>query len=83
METKTTQDNVRQIKFPCWKRKSIIKFAIVFGMAATGTAMMAGGLLAWIVGEKLLLLTRVSAGAIFIAAGGLGLLKCLDGDLSK
>ena len=63
--------------------KPIIKWALVFGLAATGTVMMAGGLLAWLVGEKVLLLTGFLAGAILISAGALGLLKCLDGDLSK
>lgn len=54
-------------------------FLVVLGMAGAGMAMMMGGLLAWVVGESALLVTGVVAGAIFVSAGGLGVLRCLDG----
>jgi hypothetical protein len=39
---------------------------------------MAAGLLAWVVGEEYLLLAGVTPGAVFIAAGGLGFIRCLE-----
>lgn len=83
MEKTTTEENVRLIKFPRWKRESVMKFVIALGMAGAGAGMVAAGLLAWVVGEEILLLTGVLAGSVFIAAGGLGFLKCLDGVPSK
>ncbi len=45
--------------------------------------MMLGGLFAWIIGEDILLFTGIIAGAIFICAGALGFLRCLDSSMSK
>lgn len=59
-------------------RSPIVRFLTVLGMAAAGAGLMAAGLLAWIVGEEILFLAGVTAGAVFIAAGGLGFLKCLE-----
>ncbi len=79
MENKTFEEKApRVFKLPNWKRTSVVRFLIVLGMAATGAGMMAAGLLAWVVGEKYLLLAGVGAGAVFIAAGGLGFIRCLD-----
>lgn len=81
--TTCEEEKPRTLRLPNWKRNSVIQVLIVLGMAGTGAAMMAAGLLAWVVGEELLLLTGVSAGAVFIAAGGLGFIKCLDLSDSK
>lgn len=83
METKSTAEDVRYFRFPQWKRATIMKFLIVVGLAGTGVAMIAAGLLAWVVGEKALLVAGMTSGSILIAAGGLGLLRWLDGSLSK
>lgn len=83
METKTTEEKIWQLRLPRWKRESIIKFITVLGMAGTGIGMMLGGLFAWIIGEDILLFTGIIAGAIFICAGALGFLRCLDSSMSK
>lgn len=62
-----------------WKKKSVCQYLLVLAMAAFGVAMTMAGLLAWVVGEPALLMAGVTGGSIFIAAGALGMLRCLDG----
>jgi hypothetical protein len=79
MENQTFEEKGPRIfKLPNWKRTSVVRFLIVLGMAAVGAGMMAAGLLAWVVGEEYLLLAGVTPGAVFIAAGGLGFIRCLE-----
>ncbi|MEN8774751.1 MAG: hypothetical protein ABF379_12745 [Akkermansiaceae bacterium] len=79
MENKSFEDEKPGLlKLLKTNRSSIVRFLVVLGMATVGAGMMAAGLLAWIVGEEILLLTGVTAGAVFIAASGLGFIKCLE-----
>lgn len=57
----------------------VLKYLLVFGMAAAGVGLMIAGIMAWTIGENDLLFTGFFTGAIFISAGGLGFLNCLDG----
>ncbi|MDF1712988.1 MAG: hypothetical protein P1U90_12170 [Akkermansiaceae bacterium] len=84
MENKTFEEKrARVFKLPKWKRTSVVRFLIVLTMSVTGVGMMAAGLLAWVIGENYLLLTGVTAGAVFISAGGLGFMRCLESIDSK
>lgn len=60
------------------RRNAWIRGLVVAGLAGAGVAMMAGGLLAWVMGEGTLFVAGTVAGAVFIGAGGLGMLHCLD-----
>jgi hypothetical protein len=78
MEKQTDQDRVIRFKLPTVGKGSVLKLLVVAGLAGTGMAMMAAGLIAWVVGEHVLFVAGVVAGAIFVSAGGLGVLRWLD-----
>ena len=78
MENQTDQDHVLRFKLPTFRKGSSLRFLVIAGLAGTGMAMMAAGLMAWVVGESALFVAGVVAGAIFVSAGGFGVLRCLD-----
>lgn len=78
METETSEKKVRSFKLPNVDKSKAMKYVTVVAMTGAGLGLMLGGCLAWIVGEELLLVTAFLSGAVFVAAGGIGFLKCLD-----
>ena len=78
MEKHADTKNTVRFKLPAFKWNGVVRFLVVAGLTATGMGMMAAGLLAWVVGETALLITGVVGGAVFVSAGGLGTLRCLD-----
>ncbi|YCM45618.1 hypothetical protein V2O64_06250 [Verrucomicrobiaceae bacterium 227] len=55
-----------------------MKYMTVVAMAAGGVGLMLGGCMAWVFGEGFLLLTSFLSGSVFVAAGAMGFLRCLD-----
>ena len=78
METETQQSKVRSFKLTDVNKSKVMKYATVVAMAAGGIGLMMGGCMAWVFGEQLLLLTAFLSGSVFVAAGAMGFLKCLD-----
>jgi len=80
MKNNERNEKVLRFQLPHWKWQKVLKYLVVLGMAGVGVAMMMGGFLAWVIGEQVLLVTGVVTGAVFVSAGGLGMLRCLDGE---
>ena len=78
MENQNDQDRVLCFKLPTLGKERILRLLVIAGLAGTGMTMIAAGLMAWVVGESVLFVAGVVAGAIFVSAGGLGVLRCLD-----
>lgn len=78
METETQQAKVRSFNLADVNKTKVLKYVTVVAMAAGGVGLMLGGCMAWIFGERFLLLTAFLSGAVFVAAGAMGFLKCLD-----
>jgi hypothetical protein len=57
----------------------LLKYGTVTAFAFSGIGLMMGGGMAWVAGELTMFFACFVAGAIFIATGGMGFLKCLDG----
>ena len=61
-----------------FEKGKVMQYLTVVAMTGLGIGLMLGGCLAWIVGEELLLVTAFVSGAVFVGAGGIGFMKCLD-----
>ena len=78
METESQQAKVRSFKLADVNKTKVLKYVTVVAMAAGGVGLMLGGCVAWVFGEGFLLLTAFLSGSVFVAAGAMGFLRCLD-----
>ena len=78
MGNESQQSRVRSFKLTDVNKSKVMKYVTVVAMAAGGVGLMMGGCLAWVFGERFLLLTAFLSGSVFVAAGAMGFLKCLD-----
>ena len=83
MNEKEIDSSRTAFTWPRWNKKSVCQYLLVFAMAGVGVAMMMAGLMAWVVGEQVLLMAGVTGGSVFVAAGGMGLLRCLDASVPR
>lgn len=82
METPVEPKNVNtHHSFTLMKEKlpDLLKLGTVTALTCGGIGLMVGGGLAWSMNENAMFFGCFLAGAIFIATGGMGFLKCLDG----
>lgn len=78
METNSMESKVRSFGLPKFEKRRVMQYLTVVSMTGVGIGLMLGGCLAWIFGEELLLLAAFVSGAVFVGAGGIGFMKCLD-----
>lgn len=81
METQVEPKNINPLRsFTLIREKlpDLFKFGTVTALTCGGMGLMIGGGLAWAMNENAMFFGCFIAGAIFIATGGMGFLKCLD-----
>lgn len=74
------KDNAALRSFTLAKEKvpALLKYGIVTALTLSGLGLTMGGILAWLANEKAMFFAFFVAGAIFVAAGSVGFLKCFN-----
>lgn len=61
----------------------LLRYGTVTALTFSGIGLMMGGGLAWVAGELTMFFACFVSGAIFVASGGIGFLRCLDGKAER